>query len=313
MVRGLVPIGDSVVQPITQGDRGPAVEDVQQRLLRLGFDLGPTGVDGVFFGATLTAVQRFQSEHHLAEDGVVGAETWSALVDATFSLGDRLLYLKYPYLHGADVRLLQGALNVLGFACGDPDGIFGAYTERAVGEFQANVQLPVDGIAGPETIAAVERLRHVWSGKDPSAPAALAVAPARAAEVLRRARIALVCGDDAGRAVAERVANLARAAEAGALLAVSAPPGPTDAELTLHLGAVAPLEAGRLPVIAVAPGARAGGRFLAAFTGVEHAAGAVVLVPGTVLADEHEAQGVAVQILDGVCAVLSEGPAAVVP
>jgi len=171
-----------VVHPIAQGDRGPAVEDVQKRLLMLGFDLGPTGVDGVFWGATLTAVRRFQEEHGLDEDGIVGNETWAALVDATFRLGDRLLYLKYPYLHGADVRVLQGALNILGFACGEPDGIFGTYTERAVGEFQANVGIPADGIAGPETIGAVERLRHVWSGKDPSAPAELDVAPARAAE-----------------------------------------------------------------------------------------------------------------------------------
>lgn len=301
-----------MVQPIAQGDRGPAVEDVQKRLLRLGYDLGPTGVDGVFFGATLTAVRRFQAEHGLAEDGVVGDETWSALVDATFSLGDRLLYLKYPYLHGADVRLLQGALNVLGFACGEPDGIFGAYTERAVGEFQANVQLPVDGIVGPETVAAIERLRHVWSGKDPSAPAALAVAPARAAQVLRRARIALVCTDEAGRAVADRVANLAMAAEAGALLDVSEPPGPADADLVLHIGVAPPSGSGRLAVITVAPGIRAEGRFLVAFRGSSHASAAVVLVPDTVVTDEHEAQGVAVQILDGVCAVLSESSGAVV-
>lgn len=301
-----------MVQPIAQGDRGPAVEDVQKRLLRLGFDLGPTGVDGVFFGATLTAVRRFQAEHQLAEDGVVGDETWAALVDATFSLGDRLLYLKYPYLHGADVRLLQGALNVLGFACGEPDGIFGAYTERAVGEFQANVQLPVDGIAGPETVAAIERLRHVWSGKDPSAPAALAVAPARAAEVLRRARITLVPADEAGRVVADRVANLARAAEAGALLAVSGQLGQGDADLTLHIGVAIPSEMGRLAVITVAPETRAEGRFLVAFKGSAQVTVAVVLVPGTVVGDEHEAQGVAVRILDGVCAVLSEGPIAVI-
>lgn len=300
-----------MVQPITQGDRGPAVEDVQKRLLMLGFDLGPTGVDGVFLGATLTAVRRFQAERRLAEDGVVGDETWSALVDATFRLGDRLLYLKYPFLHGADVRLLQGALNVLGFACGEPDGIFGTFTERAVGEFQANVQLPVDGIVGSDTVAAIERLRHVWSGKDPSAPAALAVAPARAAEVLRRARITLAYGDRCGHGVAERVANLARAAEPGAMLGISEEPVQPAGELTLHLGLTAPAEAGPLPVISVTPGVPAEGRFIAAFSGAAHAPAAVVLVPEIVATEEHAAQGVAVRILDGVCAVLSEAPGAV--
>jgi peptidoglycan hydrolase-like protein with peptidoglycan-binding domain len=300
-----------VVQPITQGDRGPAVEDVQKRLLKLGFDLGSTGVDGVFLGATLAAVRQFQTEHGLAEDGVVGDETWAALVDATFRLGDRLLYLKYPYLHGADVRLLQGALNVLGFACGEPDGIFGAFTERAVAEFQANVQLPVDGIAGPETIAAIERLRHVWSGKDPSAPAALAVAPARAAEVLRKAPIVLVYRDECGRVVAERVANLARAAEPAARLEVTGATPPEAERLVLHIGSAGVPDEVRLPTIAVMPDAGSEGRFMAAFKGAAHAASAAVMVPESVLTDEHEAQSVAVRILDGVCAALSEGPAAV--
>lgn len=301
-----------MVQPITQGARGPAVEDVQQRLLSLGFDLGPTGVDGVFWGATLTAVRRFQAEHRLREDGVVGDETWAALVDATFRLGDRLLYLKYPYLHGADVRVLQGALNVLGFACGEPDGIFGAFTERAVGEFQANVSLPVDGIAGPETVGAIERLRHVWSGKDPSAPAALSVAPARAAEVLRDASITLNWHDETGRAVAERVANLARAAEPQARIRVSDAAALESGGLVLHLGVAAPVAGVRLPLIALSEGTAAGGRFIAAFRASTPVSSAFVIVPGIEPSDEHAAQSIAVQILDGVCAVLSEGPRAVV-
>ncbi len=301
-----------MVQPITQGDRGPAVEDVQKRLLSLGFDLGPTGVDGVFWGATLTAVRRFQAEHHLMEDGVVGGETWAALVDATFRLGDRLLYLKYPYLHGADVRTLQGALNVLGFACGEPDGIFGAFTERAVGEFQANVSLPADGIAGPETVGAIERLRHVWSGKDPSAPAALSVAPARAAEVLRGALITLIHHDEPGRTVAERVANLAQAAEPDARIRLSGGASPDSEGLVLHLGAAAPSVGVRLPVIVLAEGAAAEGRFIAAFRTAAPVTEAAVLLPDIVPSDEHAAQSSAVQILDGVCAVLSEGPQPVV-
>ena len=55
----------------------------------------------------------------LGEDGFVGDATWAALVDATFTLGDRMLYLRVPHFHGHDVRVLQQALNVLGFACGE--------------------------------------------------------------------------------------------------------------------------------------------------------------------------------------------------
>ncbi|MHB1323650.1 MAG: peptidoglycan-binding domain-containing protein [Coriobacteriia bacterium] len=300
-------------RPIAQGGRGPAVEDVQKRLLTLGFDLGPTGVDGVFWGATLAAVRLFQQERGLREDGVVGDETWAALVDATFQLGDRLLYLKLPYLHGADVETLQGALNVLGFACGEPDGIFGAYTERAVGEFQANVGLRVDGITGPDTVRAIERLRHVWRGKDPSSPAALALATARVAEVLRNAEVTLVCADACGRVVAERVANLALATDADAHLRVCREPATPDGTV-FHLVSDAP-GAWRdgIPAIRIGPDAPAQGRFIAAFQAASPVSEAIVILPAGVCDDEHDAQSVAVHLLDGICAVLSSKDAVVIP
>ncbi|HAL29412.1 MAG TPA: peptidoglycan-binding protein [Coriobacteriia bacterium] len=298
-----------MLKPISQGDRGAAVEDVQKRLLMLGFDLGPTGIDGVFLGTTLAAVRQFQREHELSEDGTVGDETWSALVDATFRLGDRLLYLRIPYFHGADVAALQGALNVLGFACGPPDGIFGAFTERAVGEFQSNVGLPRDGIAGPETVRAIERLHHVWQGKDTAAPAALSAAPARAAEVLGKARLALVWQGPAARAIAERVANLASAAEPAAQVdvlaaeeCVSAPSG----SLTVRLCAgseASPPEG--MPVVSVHEEVGADGRFVAAFGALGERREVCVSIPDDVHADERSAQSVAVRILDGLCAVLS--------
>lgn len=299
-------------EPIRQGDRGPAVEDVQQRLLALGFDLGPTGVDGVFLGATLAAVRRFQRDHDLEDDGAVGDATWAAFVDATFRLGDRLLYLKFPYLHGADVRVLQGALNVLGFACGRPDGIFGAFTERAVREFQANVGLPADGIAGADTVHAMEGLRHVWHEKDPHAPIQLAVAPARAAEVLRRVFLAVVCADECGRAVGERIANLAFATEPATRITVCETARATEADIVLHIRCSAEEAPSGLPVIVLAGEGPSEGRFLAAFQAPDGSNEAIVVVPEVADTDEHAAQTSAVSILDGVCAVLSSGSVRVV-
>jgi len=297
-----------VLDPIVQGDRGPAVEDVQKRLLALGFDLGPTGIDGVFFGATLAAVRQFQREHGLSEDGTVGDETWAALVDATFRLGDRLLYLRYPYLHGADVSLLQGALNVLGFACGRPDGIFGAFTERAVGEFQSNVGLPHDGISGPETVRAIERLRHVWQDKDPSAPVNLLVAPARAAEVLRTVEIGIVCIDERGHLVGERLANLAIATEPEARVRLCDTPQAALCELALFIAGAQVLDAPEgVPVIRVNESEGAEGRFVAAFAAAGSGNGVYVIVPDEVAGDERVAQSAAVHTLDGMCAVLSAG------
>ena len=61
------------MRPIRQGDRGPAVEDVQKTTAvpRLRHR-ARRGVDGVFLGATLAAVRSFQTAHALAEDGIVG-------------------------------------------------------------------------------------------------------------------------------------------------------------------------------------------------------------------------------------------------
>ena len=65
-----------------------------------------------------------------------------------------------------------------------PTAIFGAFTERAVREFQRNAGLPNDGIVGPDTARTISNLRHVWEGKDSRSHSAAQVAPARAAEVL---------------------------------------------------------------------------------------------------------------------------------
>jgi peptidoglycan hydrolase-like protein with peptidoglycan-binding domain/TPR repeat protein len=65
----------------------------------------------------------------------------------------------------AVVRALQRRLARLGFSPGAIDGLFGPLTQQAVDRFQTAQRLPVDGIAGPLTLAA---LRHpstvLWPG-----------------------------------------------------------------------------------------------------------------------------------------------------
>jgi N-acetylmuramoyl-L-alanine amidase len=65
-------------------------------------------------------------------------------------------------LRGDDVADLQQRLSALGFDSGRVDGIFGDLTSAALGEFQRNVGLPVDGIAGASTVAELLRFgtRH---------------------------------------------------------------------------------------------------------------------------------------------------------
>lgn len=144
---------------IAKGDRGDEVADIQRRLVTLGYSVGPGGADGSFGSETEQAVQLFQRDHGLAGTGVVSDKTWQYLVEAGFTLGDRLLYLRTPFFRGGDVRRLQTWLNKLGFNTGVADGIFGQTTEKAVREFQRNIGLVADGIVGDNTLAAFSSLR----------------------------------------------------------------------------------------------------------------------------------------------------------
>lgn len=304
------------MRPIRKGDRGPAVEDVQRRLRQLGADLGPAGVDGVFLGSTLAAVTAFQAERGLAEDGTVGPETWAALVDATFILGDRLLYLRLPHLHGADVMTLQGALNALGFAVGRPDGIFGPFAERAVREFQINAGLPADGIAGPETVRSLDNLRHVWADKEPQAPAELRREPARSAAALSGVRISLVPIDASGADVADRLVNLASASTPEAMLEIvpESSSGQPKHDLLLRIGRFDVSSPALVPRVSSADGgvplAR---RMEAALKSSAAPAEAVDVALTADSEDEHVLQRIAVGLLDGLCAGLAGPPRRVVP
>ena len=294
------------MRPVRPGDRGSAVEDIQRRLLALGYELGRTGVDGVFLGATADAVGAFQAEHDLAEDGLVGERTWSALVDASFSLGDRMLYLRLPHFHGHDVTVLQQALNALGFACGEVDGIFGAFTERALREFQRNAGVATDGIVGPNSVRTIVNLRHVWEGKDSRAHSAAKTAPARAAEVLERSDIVVVGDDDVGRSVAERLENLAHATTERARLHVLASgeePSTLSAVLRICGTGTARAVPGR-PVVRVEGHDDVASRLLTALEAIPGACREVVIeLDAEHVGDELSDQQAAVLLLDAVCAV----------
>lgn len=295
------------MKPILPGGRGPAVEDVQRRLLRLGFDLGPTGVDGVFLGRTQEAVEAFQKAEGLAEDGIVGDETWSALVDATFTLGDRSLYLRLPYFHGMDVLNLQKALNTLGFWCGEQDGIFGPYTERAVREFQRSCGQPGDGIVGLETVRFLKSLKHVWEGKEVQAPSAATASKARAAERLAEVPIYIVVVDGRAEDVARRLVNLASASQDDAKVSIvkSEEGAPKDG-VCLLLSAEGGSE-GATPVVEVGDDPMAtASRIATALAVVGEDRRCILLELGRLIGDdEMQQQRSAVLVLDALCMALA--------
>jgi N-acetylmuramoyl-L-alanine amidase len=155
------------MRTIRTGDHGDDVADVQQRLGAAGQSIDPSELGGRYGSSTEAAVRAFQQRRGLLVDGIVGDETWDELVEAGFTLGDRTLYLRAPQFRGDDVRALQRRLSSLGFDAGREDGIFGPRCDRAVREFQRNVGRESDGIVGPDTVVALERLRpqpHAISG-----------------------------------------------------------------------------------------------------------------------------------------------------
>jgi N-acetylmuramoyl-L-alanine amidase len=176
---------DSRMQPLGLGDRGPAVADVHAALRSLGLlptegppttDAGgaPPRGDGEpaldsaeFDAATELAVRHFQQVRGLSVDGRVGEETYRALNEARWSLGDRLLrYDPVRPMRGDDVISLQDRVHELGYDAGPVDGVFGPETETGLRAFQRDYGLTADGTCGPATLRALRQLgRKVTGGR----------------------------------------------------------------------------------------------------------------------------------------------------
>lgn len=68
-----------------QGSEPPSeplttVQEIQQFLVAHGYDVGPTGADGFWGPATESAVKKFQKDHGLVVDGIVGPQTRSTML-----------------------------------------------------------------------------------------------------------------------------------------------------------------------------------------------------------------------------------------
>jgi peptidoglycan hydrolase-like protein with peptidoglycan-binding domain len=65
---------------LQQGSSGNQVRTLQRLLKSLGYSVGSAGVDGSFGPATNKAVLAFQKARKLEQDGIVGPNTWNALL-----------------------------------------------------------------------------------------------------------------------------------------------------------------------------------------------------------------------------------------
>ena len=67
---------------IRKGSKGAKVKELQDNLIKLGYDLSPYGADGDYGNVTFEAVKKFQEDHNLDVDGVVGKNTRAAIEEA---------------------------------------------------------------------------------------------------------------------------------------------------------------------------------------------------------------------------------------
>ena len=298
------------METIKQNDTGAAVEDVQQRLATIGM-LHQAGVDGVFGETTAAAVRAFCAKSGLPASSEVTNKVWSALVDASYFLGDRTLYLRMPHFHGRDVTELQHALGALGFACGADDGIFGAYTELALRKFQLNLGLPADGIAGAYTYAAIRNLHHSWAGKE-VIRGTVHLGFARAASVLENNPLCLFGTDEFTRSVASRMSNLALATNPASKMvsAESLLVAPDANMLLVHIVLPGEITSEAVPRVSFEDEETLALRLETAIGVADAASPARIALelPGTVWEDAGEgrsAQHFAITVLDSLCSALS--------
>ena len=123
--------------------------------------------DGMFGNGTAAAVREFQRLFGLTQDGVIGLNTWNAIVRERDKIidgpsGGSPAFPGTALRRGStgeNVRLMQNYLNNLASYYGLPkiavDGSFGQSTENAVKAFQKMVGLTADGIIGRDTWKAI--------------------------------------------------------------------------------------------------------------------------------------------------------------
>ena len=67
---------------VRKGNKGADIKSIQTLLIhKHGISCGAYGADGDFGSATDKAVRQFQQQRKLEVDGIVGSETWKALIN----------------------------------------------------------------------------------------------------------------------------------------------------------------------------------------------------------------------------------------
>jgi peptidoglycan hydrolase-like protein with peptidoglycan-binding domain/DNA invertase Pin-like site-specific DNA recombinase len=125
-----------------------SVREVQRTLHRQGWRPGP--VDGLYGPRTKAAVTRFQSAARIGVDGIVGPQTRRALTHAQKESLRRGAGFAQP--DGSPrVRSLQVKLRNRGLRPGPVDGLFGPRTQAAVQRLQRHNGMAANGVVTART------------------------------------------------------------------------------------------------------------------------------------------------------------------
>lgn len=136
-----------------------AIVEMQSILVAKGY---LAAVSGNFDQATEDAVKRFQREHHLGDDGIVGALTWAALCYPELRRSEQPASLEVQRA----IANLQELLALAGCYAGEPNGYFNEATVRSVKRFQRTYGLHADGVVGPLTWSVLLGMRQHPSRAD---------------------------------------------------------------------------------------------------------------------------------------------------
>ena len=156
---------------IKLGSKGSDVKKAQQLLIAKGYSCGAAGADGDFGAGTYNAVKKFQADNGLEADGIVGANTWAALLKTEQPKPEQTEPDKEPEKpvettgsacivdlpivrqgdNGFPVIAVQTLLGKHNFNVNYIDGDFGPDTLAKVKSFQKAKGLTADGIVGRDT------------------------------------------------------------------------------------------------------------------------------------------------------------------
>ncbi|MCM3714325.1 peptidoglycan-binding protein [Alkalihalobacillus oceani] len=149
-------------QPLQEGMTHPDVKQLQEALKEKGHFTYHTAT-GYYGTITKEAVASFQRSHGLEVTGQATRSTIDELLSSagkaaagSTNSGGVVQQVLRPGTTSEQVKTLQQQLKEAGYFDNDITGYYGRATSAAVRSFQQENQLAVDGIAGPQTLNALQ-------------------------------------------------------------------------------------------------------------------------------------------------------------